>query len=182
MKFEDLDDETRKWMLVEFEAEENNEPYRPTRLNDVGLRKFAEIMRRAIQTGDIQSMEAEISSDYLQSSELRTRNGKTFSAKVPDDAAHVIAHGEFTTWYTRGLARRLIEEGAKTCEIYRAETASDPRCDCSRLEGETVLVKRVYDGHRSLYYYTAPPKSIPIPNGPNCHHTIRRVRQQNLSQ
>lgn len=152
MKFEELDDETRKWMLIEFEAEENSEPYRPTRLNGTGRKKFAEIMVRTIQTGNIQSSEADISTGCLKSTEERTRNGKTHEVKVPNNAAHVLAHTEFTTWYTRGFARRLIEEGVEVCEIYRAEAAANPRCSCLRREGEVVSVKAVYDGHRPYHY------------------------------
>ena len=173
MEFGELDAETRKWMLVEFEAEEDSKPYRPPRLNDVGQMKFVEMMTRAIQTGDIQSLEAEVSSGCLKSMETRTRNGRTSHVRVPRNAAHILAHTEFTTWYTRGFARRLIEEGVEMCEVYRAEAAARPRCSCSRLEGSVVSVRSVYDGHRPYHYGTNP--EITIPDGPLCHHTIRRV-------
>lgn len=180
MKFEELDSETRKWMLFEFEAEENGKPYRPRSLNDTGLGKFAEIMRRAIRTGSIQSLEDDLSVGYLKSTEERTRNGKTYTVRTPANAAHRLAHTEFTTWYTRGFSRRLIEEGVEVCEVYRAEAATQPRCACSQLEGAVVSVKAVYYGHRSYHYnvrdtsdYDGP--LISIPGGPLCHHTIRRV-------
>lgn len=164
-------------MLVEFKAEENDKPYRPTRLNETGRGKFVEMMERAIQTGDIQSLEAEVSAGCLKSTELRTVNGKTYWAKVPSNAAHILAHTEFSTWYTKGLARRLIEEGDEKCEVYRAEAAARPRCRCSRLEGNIVSVRDVYNGHRK-YHYAVPQEAISIPGGPLCHHTIRRVKRR----
>ena len=167
--FEELDDETRKWMLIEFEAEESSKPYRPRTLDTTGLAKFADIMRNAIRTGDIQSLEYDLS---------------TYIVSSPANAAHRLAHTEFTTWYTRGFARRLREEGIDECEVYRAGTARQPRCDCSRLEGVVVSVNAIYDGHRVPYHhngrktsnYTGSP--IPIPKGPMCHHTIRRKRSK----
>ena len=182
MKFEELDSETRRWMLVEFEIERDNKPYFPPRLNGTGRKKFAEMMKKAIQDGNIQSLEDDISTNCLKSTEEYTRNGKTCERKVPHNAAHILAHTEFTTWYTRGLARRLIEEDVEVCEIYRAEVVADPRCNCLWFEGKIVSVKAVYDGHRpyhydmhKTYHYDGPP--ISIPNGPLCHHTIRRVKQ-----
>ncbi len=168
MKFEELDAETRKWMLIEFEAEESSKPFRPRTLDHTGLAKFAEIMRKAIQTGDIQSLEGDLSPYVVHS---------------PVNAAHRLAHSEFTTWYTRGFARRLIAEGVEQCEVYRGEGARQPRCACSRLEGSVVSVKAVYAGHRVPYHhnecktsnYDGPP--ITIPNGPLCHHTIRRAHK-----
>lgn len=164
MNFEELDAETRKWMLVEFEAEESSNPYRPSTLY-IGRAEFAVIMRKAIQTGDIQSLEDDLS-PYVVGS--------------PVNAAHRLAHSEFTTWYTRGFARRLIEEGVEQCEVYRAATAARPKCSCSMLEGKTVSVRAIYDGHRPYHYdelhktsdYDGPP--ISIPSAPLCHHTIRR--------
>ena len=54
MDFKELDNETRKWMLVEFEQEERSgNPYRSSRLNSEGKERFSEIMRSAIESGDI---------------------------------------------------------------------------------------------------------------------------------
>lgn len=178
MRFMELDDETRKWMLVEFEVEWNNKPFIPSSLS-IRQMKFEDIMRETIQTGNIQRLEADIRG-YVKSTERRTRNGRTYEVKTPSNAAHRLAHSEFNTWYTRGLARRLIEEGVKMCQIYRGELAENPRCSCQPLEGKVVNVKAIYDGHRPYHYsiqktsnYDGNP--ISIPNGPLCHHTIKRV-------
>lgn len=182
MKFEELDDETRRWMLFEFEKEENGgNPFRSPRLNIIGKEKFQKIMRDTINFGDISSLTNALSNHmFWNRTEPRTINGITQQIKVPSNAAQILAHTEFTTWYTRGFAKRLIEEGIGSCEIYRAEMAKMPRCECTRFEGQTVKVRDIYDGHRAKYHPVENPNAFSIPNGPLCHHTIRRLKQNNI--
>lgn len=168
LEFEELDDETRKWMLDEFEKEENSDPYRSSRLNSVGQEKFEEIMRNAIRFGDISSLATALSDPTF------------WKNNIPRNATKLLAHTEFTTWYTRGFAKRLMEEGIDLCEIYRAEMAVTPRCECTRREGQTVKVKDIYDGHRAKYRPISNPGAFSIPSGPLCHHTIRRLKQNNI--
>ena len=54
--------------------------------------------------------------------------------------------------YTRGFARRLKEEGEEYCEIYRADKAIQPRCECTKLEGTIQPVQKIYGGHRAKYF------------------------------
>ena len=182
LEFEELDDETRRWMLFEFEKEESGgNPFRSSRLNSMGKEKFQEIMRNAISSGDILSLTNALSNRmFWNTTELRTTSGITHTKNIPRNAAQMLAHTEFTTWYTRGFAKRLIEEGIDSCEIYRAEMAKTPRCKCTRLEGQTVKVKDIYDGHRVKYHPAEDPDAFSIPSGPLCHHTIRRLKQNNI--
>ncbi len=183
LNFEELDDETRKWMLVEFEQEENaNNPYRSTRLNTVGQKAFGEIMKKAIVSGDIPSLSSDLSDSSLwNSTELSTRKTTTYEKKIdPGSTAKLLAHTEFTTWYTRGLARRLMEEHIDKCEIYRAELAKVPRCECTKFEGQSIKVKEIYDGHRAKYHPKPNYSAFSIPSGPFCHHTIRRLKKNDV--
>lgn len=179
MEFEELDSKTRKWMLVEFEAEEKDKPYRSPRLTSVGIEKFSDIMRKAIKSGDISSLTNDLlDSSFWNRTESYVRNGVERTKNIPSNAPKLLAHSEFTTWYTRGFARRLMEEGVELCEIYRAEPAKIPRCECTRLEGQKVKVKDVYDGHRAEYHHPRTASAVPIPSGPMCHHTIRRLQDK----
>ena len=179
LNFEELDAETRKWMLVEFEKEENSEnPYRSLRLNNAGKEKFRKIIERAIKSGDILSLTRALSDPSLwKQTESYDRNGVRYERNiVPGKAAKALAHTEFTTWYTRGFARRLMEEDIDLCEIYRAATVENPRCECTKLEGHIIKVKSIYDGHRAKYHPNKNNSAFSIPNGPFCHHTIRRLK------
>ena len=166
-------------MLIEFEKEENGRnPYRSSRLNSTGKKKFRKIMEDVINLGHIDSLTHNLSDPFLwNQTELYRRGDTTYDRKIdPNHAAKSLAHTEFTTWYTRGFARRLIEENIDSCEIYRAGEAQAPRCECTQLEGEIVKVKKIYDGHRTKYHPNQNPKAFSIPSGPYCHHTIRRIK------
>lgn len=179
MNFEELDDATRKWMLVEFENEENSKsPYRSPRLNNIGKEKFKDIMKKAINSGNILSLTHDLSNFTLwKQSELATRGNTTYEKRIdPKNSAKLLAHTEFTTWYTKGLARKMMEEKIDYCEIYRAEVAKTPRCECTKFEEQSVKVKDVYDGHRAKYHPTINSNAFSIPSGPFCHHTIRRLK------
>jgi hypothetical protein len=101
-----------------------------------------------------------------------TRRG---ARKVPFDAARQLAITEFGTFYVRGLARRLLDEGDTHCQVYRAAPAREPRGECGHLEEHVLPLELIYSGHRAHYW--PPPGNanvLSIPVGPNCHHSIRR--------
>jgi hypothetical protein len=106
------------------------------------------------------------------------RNGRVHISPrtdVESDALR-LAHTEFLTWYVRGFARRLIDEGEEDCVVYRAAPAWEPRAECLAHEGRTFSVRAIYTGHR-VRYWPPPgrPEAFSIPAGPECHHAIRRV-------
>ena len=177
--FEELDEITRKWMLEEFQKEERSgTPYRSRRLSPSGLEAFAKEMEKAIREGNEETLARALSNPaYWQPSEPSQRRGKIYRKKIsPLKATQSLAYTEFNTWYVRGFARRLIEEGEEYCQVYRAAPAWQPREECLEHEGKIYKVKEIYDGHRARYW---PPPGYPnalsIPVGPYCHHTIRRV-------
>lgn len=180
MIFEELDGTTRKYMLEEFQKEEKSgNPYRSNRMSAEGLANIARHMEDAIENGNENTLAASLSNGiYWNQYETRRRKDTTYQAEIdPIVAAKVLALTEFNTWYVRGLAKRLMEEGQKECEIYRAESADQPRCECSRYEGKKLELQKIYDGHRAKYHPVPNYGAFSIPSGPSCHHTIRRIKQ-----
>lgn len=178
MHFEELDTDTRRWMLEEFNAEQNQTPhFEPTELNYSGLIAFPDLMRQAIQHGDIASLAASLSdASYWKPTRTYHRQGKSVTQRIdPVTSAQRLAHSEFTTWYTRGMARKLTEEGITRCQVYRADSAVQPKCECTRLEENTVSVDEIYNGHRAKYFPISNQAAFSIPSSPFCHHTIRRL-------
>lgn len=178
--FEELDEITRKWMLEEFLSEERaGKPYRSPRLSPLGLQVFPKEMEKAIQEGNEETLAQALSNPaYWQSTETYQRGGTTYTRGInPIKAAQFLAYTEFNTWYVRGFARRLIEEGEERCQVYRAALAWEPRGECLKHEGKNYEVKEIYDGHR-VRYWPPPgnPNVLSIPVGTNCHHSIRRMR------
>ena len=171
MNLVDLDDATRRTMLIEFNAEEaGGRPYRSNILSPVGLAAFPTLMRAAIAGGNEESLtEALRDPTHWLSSDARGR------AVNVDQRAESLAITEFSTWYVRGLARRLLDEGETECEIYRAGMPRRSPSGCTCAEGEIVPVRAVYEGHRARYWPVADPDAFSVPFGPTCHHSIRRI-------
>jgi hypothetical protein len=178
--FEELDEETRRWMLIEFQDEENSgKPYRSPRLSEIGLANYPDIMEKAISNGNEEYLKEALSQqEYWNSAESSHKGLKVYSKTINyEKAAKSLAYSEFNTWYVRGLARRLIEEGVDKCQVYRAAIAEEPRTECLQHENEIYSVKEIYAGHRARYWGDSiNPTAFSIPVGPNCHHSIRRVR------
>ena len=179
--FEELDGTTRRWMLEEFLAEQRSgNPYRSSRLSSLGIKIFPIEMEKAIRKGNEETLANALSKPaYWQSSETYARGGKIFARRInPIKAAEFLAYTEFNTWFVRGFARRLIEEGEEYCQVYRAAPAWEPRGECLQHEGKSYRVQEIYEGHRARYWPPpGNPNALSIPVGTNCHHSIRRVRK-----
>lgn len=178
--FEELTEETRQVMLQECESEQSQEVhYMSPRLSAEGSRVYPDLMREAIVLGNEESLEqALLRPEYWVQTEMYQRSGRYQERRVNfQTAAKTFAITEFNTWYVRGLARLLLNEGIETCEVYRAEAVQEPRGECLQHEGVLYRIQDIYDGHRARYWpLPGIPNALSIPVGPNCHHTIRRVR------
>lgn len=179
MQFEELDEKTRASMLAEFEAEEaTGNPYRGERLSAQGRKMFPELMREAIRSGNEQSLLAALSNHaFWNPTEDYERNGVVRTRRINvRQAAEQLSLSEFNTWYVRGLARRLIDEGVGSCQAYRASMPKWEPGECAMHEGQVYAVEEIYKGHRARYWpKPGNPGAISIPFTPGCHHTIRRV-------
>lgn len=180
LNLEELNDLTRKWMLIEFEAEEKGgRPYRSPYLSAKGLNGIAEVMTQAIVSGNEKTLEKSLApSIYWIPRATRIRAGRSEQYRInPLNAARTLALTEFNTWYVRGLARRLLEEGEEFGQVYRAAPALEPRHECQAHEGKIYRLQDIYDGHRRRYWAEPIDKfALSIPAGTNCHHTIRRLK------
>jgi len=179
MNFEELDNTTREFMLKEFQKEESGgSPYRSRDLTTIGRNEFPKLMEKAIKEGNEITLEQDLSNpEFWKSSHTAYRNGKSYEVTVnPRDSASKVALTEFNTWYVRGLAKRLMEEGVEYCEVYRAESAWQPRSQCQDHDGKQFKVIDIHNGHRATYWPAPNPNAFSVPVGPNCHHTIRRVK------
>lgn len=184
--FEELNSETRAYMLREFIAEQNStNPYRSQTLTTIGLQVFPKFMIEAINSGNDETLtSALLQPSYWSSTERYFSKGAWRERKVNvSQAVERLSRTEFNTFYVRGLARLFLDAGVSTCEIYRAGEPKWAPAECSDHEGKIVSVETIYNGHRARYW-PAPgdPSAFSIPFVPGCHHTIRRVRQQTESQ
>lgn len=180
MDFEELDDVTRRLMLEEFEAEEaGGNPYRSKDLSEAGRAAFPRLIRQAISEGNEEMLAADLAAPTLWNpTQAYERKGIVRERQINvQQAAERLARNEFNTWYVRGFARRLMDEGVTRCQVYRAATPKWEPAECSQHEGQVLAVEDVYQGHR-VGYWPEPgdPTALSIPFQPGCHHTIRRAR------
>jgi hypothetical protein len=179
MVYEELNNTCRESMLLEFESEESGpSPYRGRGLSDRGRSAFCQLMRQAIKDGNESTLAATLNvvsywnpeEEYVRKDLVRTRR-----VNVPQ-ATQRLALTEFSTWYVRGLTKRLLDEGVKECQVYRGEQPKWEPGACADHEGVIVSVQSVYDGHRAKYWpEPGQPDVFSIPFGPGCHHIIRRI-------
>lgn len=173
MRFEELDEATRASMLMEFNLEQAAVPYLSPTLSLPGQTAFVTLMQEAISNGNEQTLIASLT-DARYWNRTNARGARVNVAA----AAERLGLTEFNTWYVRGLAKRLLDEGASECQVYRAALpSSSERSECTQHEGQICSLESIYHGHRARYW----PKpgnstAFSIPSGPNCHHTIRRLK------
>lgn len=179
MNFEELNQATRDSMLAEYEAElAGPNPYFGRGLSSAGRSAFPELMREAIRGGNEDSFASALNrADYWNPTESYERNGVVRERQVNlRQASERLALTEFNTWYVRGLARRLLNEGVAQYQAYRAADPKWEPAECSAHEGQVFSVDQIYKGHRARYWPVENPSAVSIPFGPGCHHTIRRIR------
>ena len=180
MNFEELDGITRRYMLEEFDAEiaEDN-PYFGKNLSDAGRAAFPELMRAAINGGNEETLQATLNRPSLwNETETYERNGVLRERRINvRQAAERLALTEFNTWYVRGFAGRLIDEGETHCQAYRAAQPRWEPGECAAHENQVFSLQEIYEGHRARYWPVVNESALSIPFGPGCHHTIRRIRR-----
>jgi len=181
MTYTELSPKVRAMMLEEFRNEQARpNPYRPKVLTEIGELLFCKIMEEYLAKGDEVGLAIALSPTryWIERGVRNTKNGPVPYVLPAATRAKTFALTDFNTWYVRGLCRVLLEEGIAVCEVYRAEHAYEPRGECRSLEGVVLAVEEVYKGHRARYHPedTRNQTALTIPVGPNCHHSIRRVR------
>jgi hypothetical protein len=174
MRYDDLDEETRRWMLIEFREEEARSPYRSPSLSAMGRVRFHAYMEQAVVQGGEDTLAKDLEPRALWSEYEPSPLGGVRRTE-PARAAHTLAHQEFNTWYVRGLCRRLLEEGEGLLQIYLAGDSEIPGDECTAYENMVLEVRFVYQGHRAKYFPTPNPRAFSIPCGPQCCHSVRRI-------
>lgn len=180
LNFEELDPETRRYMVEEFDDEQGLDGhFEPgAEMSPLGKAQLVGAVREALLNGDDVSLaDALRDPNFWERTRTYRRGEKSVTQRLnPDFCAEQLARCEFNTWYVRGLCRKLIDEGVQLVEIYRAGDAADRNVDCTSYEGRVVRAEDVYLGHRSRYWPEKNDGAFAIPFHAGCHHSIRRVR------
>lgn len=177
IRYECLDEDVRSCMLHELEADQSNgRMYISPRLTDIGVRQWPEILREAFASHDDTWIAAMLRSQGLlrtQEQRRKPRGGFTV-VRVPNNAAEMLAEGEFNRFYARGLCAQVLLVGGTQVEVYRGKDVQNPRPDSQAMIGQILLAQKVLD---DLRISQGIDPALGLPNGPNSGLTIRRVME-----
>ncbi|RPD44141.1 hypothetical protein DNI29_22355 [Hymenobacter sediminis] len=138
--FENLDQKTRQYMLIEVEeAIKNSQLYYSKRLNELGIELYPQLLIEAVQRGNEQTLAAALQEQKCF--HTHEKQGAVMR-KVPANAPLTFAEGEFNNFYMRGVCHRAFGEGHMV-EIYRAKAAGSPRNASQLIEGNLEDPRRV---------------------------------------
>jgi hypothetical protein len=163
-RFDDLDLHTRALMLDEVDRDTRlGVLYRSPRLSPLGQVFYVRALREAVGRGNERTLAAAIASGgMLNTHEISHRRGKVFAKRVPCNAHLTLAEGEFNRFYLRALCLRMLEDGHRQLEIYRAKQVASPRPESQAQLGTRVDVHtflsdlRKYVGVDTTYCMPAP--------------------------
>src|SRR5436190_7689336 len=122
--YENLDDRTRRLMLDELAGDvAANRLHISPYLSGQGQRDYPDLLRRAIETGNDDSLAEALSQKRrIERAAPRRDSSEGFTlVAVPSNAAQVLAEGEFNRYYIRALARRALEDGIAELVVFRAK-------------------------------------------------------------
>ncbi|MDP3258498.1 hypothetical protein [Bosea sp. (in: a-proteobacteria)] len=173
LRYEDLDDETRRFMVEEIEMDTASDKiYRSSYLGQRAQGNWPDYIREAALSGSDVSLASQLRAPGMlnQMTQRMLATGRTITAKVPHNAAEVLAESEFNRYYARGLSRRAIEAGVARLQVYRAKAVMSPRQESERMIGllvdpGTLLI----DLRGSIGVETA----LGIPPGPGSGISVR---------
>lgn len=144
-KFENLDTETRKFMVKEFTFDDA-QPYSSVRFTPEGRASYPELLRVALQHGEPKTLEEALGQHGLFASHEQTKSGVK---RVPKNAASVVAQSEFNRYYVRGVCARVLSEGGQEVEVYRARESSWSRPESEALVGTKLRASEILEDLRS---------------------------------
>lgn len=166
LNYLNLTKEVRDLMLDEVEIDvEGNKLYISSRLVAGMEPKYIDLLKEAIRNHDDDWLANEIKNGGLmREREMRTRQRRTSTVKIPRDAHFILSEGEFNRFYIRGLCNKAINDGISELTVYRAKQVNTPRTASNQQIGQKVNAKDLLNDLReSIGFETY----LGIPPGPN---------------
>ena len=168
LRYENLDDKTRAYMLAEYEMDSaSGRVYVCKRLSDEGRRAFPALLREAIEKHDDAWL-----SGQLRSLTLLTTYSGTGPLGIGQQVPEIIAEGEFNRYYMRGLCARAVAEGVPQLQVYRAKVVATRKASLLERIGQFVspatILAEFHSAHRS-------DPALASPFGPDTGLSVRIV-------
>lgn len=167
LNFLNLDARTRHYMIEEIHGDvERGTLYVSARLSQVGQTDYVRLLSEAAGAYDDAWLAAELNSNgRLNATETRNKpSGGVTVAKVPYNAAEMLAEGELNRFYIRALCRIAIESGNPEIIVYRAKQVAAPRPESEAMIGASLDANAVLADLRSR---PGVDTALGLPPGPN---------------
>ncbi len=173
LRYEDLDDETRAFMVEEIEMDVASDTiYRSPYLSQRAQANWPDYIIEAAKSGsdDTLAMQLRQHGVLNLTTQRRTQNGRIIQAKIPSNAHTVLAESEFNRYYARGLSRKALANQLPRLEVYRAKAALNPRPESEAKIGLLVDPQTLLVDLRSS---NGVEPALGIPPGPGSGITVR---------
>ncbi|KFB99155.1 hypothetical protein GTGU_04156 [Trabulsiella guamensis ATCC 49490] len=176
LNFQDLNDETRRFMTQEIQLDKENDTfYRSAFLTDQGKEIWPTLLEESIAHND-DWLENEIQRRGLLAqfyTRRRPKSQELMQARVPVTAAQTLAEGEFNRLFVRGLCARVIAEGGREVEAYRARYSEHPRAESEAIIGKKFLAADVL---KDLRDNPGVDSVLGLPPGPNSGISVKKIQ------
>lgn len=140
-KFENLDTETRSFMLKELGRDiSENTLWKSDHLSPEGILNYPNLIRSAAETGTEETFAAALLGQLNPFEKPRLlKFGKYSKPPTMRSNAHqMLAEGEFNRLYIRGLCLRAVSEGISSVIVYRGKEVASPRAESEQLIGSSI--------------------------------------------
>jgi len=152
LKYDDLDPETRKFALGEFDGDvERGVLTISSRIRPASSEEYQSLLREALAYYDDRWLEDRVEGMVVAFELRRTPTGGTTTAKLPSYAPRVLAEGDFNRYYMRGVCARAVAEGRGVVEVYRARISAEPRPESQELVGQRMDAATLLQALRTPY-------------------------------
>ena len=139
-RFENLDDSTRRYMLIEVEhAVKNSQLHLSRRFTTQGREHYPQLLREAVQHGSEDSLACALSQQQCFAEQEPYGAG---TRRVPASAAQTFAEGQFNAFYMRGVCHRAIQVGSQVV-VYRAKEVATAQVSSRYQEGQVLDPQQV---------------------------------------
>lgn len=146
LTYVDLDETARRVMMAEIDNDiANGMLFTSPRLSPRGVHDYPQLLKDAVAHGTDASLEVEINrmGRLNVTEEKRTPKGRFTTARVPSNAAEIIASGEFNRFFLRALCVIAEQKGVWALIIYRARPSANPRPESEAKIGTQISASQL---------------------------------------
>jgi hypothetical protein len=169
--YKNLDTKTRQYMLKENDIGGH---YKSPRLKQESWDKWLSIFTEGLRQYTDDWIAEEINRHLLLKTheERKKPQGGITVAKIPINAAQMLAEGEFNRFYLRGICSRALDESKKELRIYRGKEVTNPRPESEMKIGTLIDAKELLIDLRKSDFVD---NALKLPAGPNSGLTAEIV-------